>query len=439
MIRIFRGGLALVLAFAGLAGTAISTGTAWAQDWSEDLAMFRTEFFEVDNSYSAEERARAEALLAELEANADGMSEPAFVLALAEIVAVADNGHTVLRNTYWQSRYPRLAVRFMIADDGLFIADGQGDYEALAGQRVTAVEGLGLSELRDHFAPYHPGLEGHRDEYIYAFLESPDILNAAGIAERSDTISVTLLNGETVRVGNSDAWPPLAGIWQIIPQARAITFYKAGLVDGDPLYLQEPDELLRYVPMPERDAVYIQFRANIDFSGQMDMRQAATDALTRLQEDAPAYVILDQRFNTGGDLNTTRDLMQAIPEIVGESGHVFAITSARTFSAGISSVGYLKQAGGDRVTIIGAPVGDPLEFWAEGDVIFLPQSGANIGISTERHNYMTGCPEDDCHGSIQRHPIAVDSLAPDYRPVFTYDDFIAGRDPYLEAALSLMP
>mgnify|MGYP006147918211 CR=1 FL=1 len=41
--------------------------------------------------------------------------------------------------------------------------------------------------------------------------------------------------------------------------------------------------------------------------------------------------------------------MQAIPEIVGADGHVYAITSGRTFSAGIASVAYLKQAAGDLV------------------------------------------------------------------------------------------
>ena len=99
--------------------------------------------------------------------------------------------------------------------------------------------------------------------------------------------------------------------------------------------------------------------------------------------------------------------MQALPGVAQD--RVYAITSGRTFSAAISSLGYLKQAAGDRLTIVGEPVGDRLEFWAEGDIMTLPGLGAMLLYATERHNYMTGCPEDDCHGSVRTHPIRVRS------------------------------
>ena len=114
----------------------------------------------------------------------------------------------------------------------------------------------------------------------------------------------------------------------------------------------------------------------------------------------------------GGDLNLTRDFMRALPALA-EGGRVYAITSGRTFSAAISSLGYLKQAAGDRLTIVGEPIGDRLEFWAEGNILQLPGLGALMLYADERHNYMTGCPEADCHRSIRDHPIRVRSLQPD--------------------------
>ncbi len=53
----------------------------------------------------------------------------------------------------------------------------------------------------------------------------------------------------------------------------------------------------------------------------------------------------------------------------------------------------------------------------------------------ERHNYMTGCPEEDCHGSIRDHPIRVRSLQPDIAAPLGFADFLAGRDPAMEAIL----
>lgn len=86
----------------------------------------------------------------------------------------------------------------------------------------------------------------------------------------------------------------------------------------------------------------------------------------------------------------------------------------------------------------GEPVGDRLEFWAEGDLVTLPQSGAVILYATERHNYQTGCPEPDCHAPIRDHPIRVESLAPDVPVAMTYDAFAEGVDPMMDAILEMI-
>lgn len=79
-----------------------------------------------------------------------------------------------------------------------------------------------------------------------------------------------------------------------------------------------------------------------------------------------------------------------------------------------------------------------MEFWAEGGLVELPNSGAAFIHATERHNYRTGCPEDDCHSSIRRHPIRVSSLAPDHLVTTTWEDFVNGVDPSLTKALELV-
>jgi hypothetical protein len=54
-------------------------------------------------------------------------------------------------------------------------------------------------------------------------------------------------------------------------------------------------------------------------------------------------------------------------------------------------------------------------------------------MATERHNYMTGCPEDDCHGSIKRHPTKIDTLEPDIHAQLSHKDFINNVDPAMAA------
>lgn len=140
------------------------------------------------------------------------------------------------------------------------------------------------------------------------------------------------------------------------------------------------------------------------------------------------------RLNSGGDLNKTRDFVQSLPNLA--SGRIFVLTSPCTFSAAISTVGYLKQAVPDRVTIVGEMVGDRLEFFAEGRGVDLPNSGIGIGVATQRHDYKTGCkPFSDCHGNVVRFPIAVPTLAPDIPAAWTIEALRTGRDPALDAVV----
>ena len=401
-------------------------------DRSADLDEFERGFLETDKSFSEENLLEAQQKFAVLKKQASKLSDPAFELAIAEIAALSENGHSSLYSAHWASAYNRLAVRFYIADDGLFIADARPGFENLIGARVETVAGHTLSDLRKVWDRYHTGTQGYRDQTLYYLIESPEMLYAAGLSINPDSVSLSI-GEETVVIPTSNDWALPDGVWAILPQAREIELIRAGKIEGAPLYLQSPDSVYQVVNLPNFDAVYIQFRSNVDFTREIDLAAVADQTIIELQEAKPLYVVVDQRLNIGGDLNTTRNLMQALPDIVGADGHVFVITSGRTFSAGIASTAYLEQAGGDKVTIIGKPVGDHLEFWAEGELLELPQIGTFVGVATERHNYLTGCPEDDCHGPIQRHPIAIKSLEPDFSPQWSYEDVMAGEDPYLQA------
>ena len=400
-----------------------------------DLAVFEQRFLAVDRSYDVGERARAMEKLAAVRREASRMSAARFELAIAEIVAIANNGHTNVGAAAWPRRFNRIGLYFLVFDDGLRIAAADDD-ASLNGALVTTIAGRTLDQLRAVWARYQPGVPGWRDQQMHHFLESPELLHAAGVALDADGVEISLTRAdgtrETRRFGGKrdEAGPRFRN-------PRELEIVVEGTAVGRPLYLHEPAKAMRYVELRDRDAVYIQFRRNFD---PMDpnFRRSADALAVRLKERRPRHVIVDQRFNSGGDLNNTRDLMNAIPAAIKDGGRIFVITSGRTFSAGISSVGYLKQAGGAAVTIVGKPVGDELDFWAEGTGVMLPNSGIRIGYATERHNYQTGCPGPECHGAIRRNPIAVRTLAPDLSPAFTWADFAAGRDPYLDAILKLL-
>lgn len=87
-------GLTALLALGGCGSAFPSSARGNAVAQREDLAAFERGFLAVDRSFSPDARAKANERLAALSADAGTISDTRFVLALSEIAALADNGHT---------------------------------------------------------------------------------------------------------------------------------------------------------------------------------------------------------------------------------------------------------------------------------------------------------------------------------------------------------
>lgn len=411
-----------------LASLALWWPAAWAAPGPADVQAMRT-YVERNRAYPPAARAEA---LRQLELLPGLAATPArFELEAAHIAALADNGHSVLLPPQWPSRYRRSPVHFGLFSDGLLVVSAPADRRQLVGRRVLRINGRDWREIRSAYARYQGGLPGFRDQFVPLFMETPALLAAAGFGSDPDRLAITLEAPERAET--------------VIVQA-ALTPYRdeaaftgeSPLIDGArllspnrvPLYLQDPGPLFRLAFPVELDGAYIQLNA---IRG-LGIQQFFEQTLVELRRRRPHNIVVDLRFNMGGDLNIARDFMQALPGIV--PGRIYAITSGRTFSAAISSLGYLKQAAGDRLTIVGEPIGDRLEFWAEGDIVMLPGLGAFVLYASERHNYMTGCPEPDCHSAIREHPIRVRSLQPDLPVGLSWAQYSEGRDPAMAAILA---
>lgn len=409
---------------------------ALAGDYSGDLAAVR-EFLDADKSYSPDERVKAEAAFARLVATASDMSAAAFQLAVAHIAALSGNGHTMLPPGVWAFQFNRTPLEYYAFADGLRVVHAPQELRELLGTRVTAIDGRRVEELIDAFGQYFGARKGKRDEWVGFFLESPAILHAAGLARTDDRLEVrfVLANGATVtRTLQAASGAPQGEMFDFLDRSRLVMRAAENVAAPAtvPLYLSEPDRAFRMARLPEIDGQYIQLRINKSFYEQKiaTFLDATRVALAKAK---PRNLVVDLRQDGGGDLNTTRAFIEDLPSLIAVDGRIFVLTSGRTFSAGIASAGYLEQAAPGRVTIVGEPIGDELEFWAEGELSQLPVSKAVLLPATERHNYVTGCPEPDCHLSIREHPIQVASLEPDIAVPLTYADYRAGRDPALAA------
>jgi hypothetical protein len=276
-------------------------------------------------------------------------------------------------------------------------------------------------------------------------LESPQLLHAAGAASAPGeaTYAFEIAGKRIERRLAGDAPDP------VVPSLAATlaVYPDPGVAEGEgwrsllqpgaaPWALQDAATRFRWREAPELQAMVVELRQNRSSPGH-DIGDFQQLVQRELRARKPQNLVLDMRMNGGGDLTTTRSFMQGLPALV--PGRIFVLTSPWTFSAAISSTGYLEQAAPDRVTIVGEEVGDRLEFWSEGRPLTLARSGIVISRATERHDYATGCkPYKDCHGNVVRHSISVRTLEPNVAAPWTIEAYRAGRDPAMEAVARLL-
>jgi hypothetical protein len=158
--------------------------------------------------------------------------------------------------------------------------------------------------------------------------------------------------------------------------------------------------------------------------------------LARVVRDKPRFVVLDFRLNGGGNYTRTYPFMGALLEVLGEDGRVYALTSGWTFSAAITTVGELKTLGRKQVTLVGEPVGDRLDFWAEGNSFVLPNSFMTVHYCSARHDYHGRCTDPDCFWLNMFYPVHVDTLDPDVPAPLTFAAYRELRDPAMEAVMA---
>lgn len=407
----------------------------------EDVAQLRDLLLRVEHSWTDATRALAVARLDTLDRAADTISAVGFELAIARIVATSDNGHSGVAATRRANRFNRIGFRLTPFEGDFVVMRARPELAELLGARLVAVDGRPLEEVRAIGRTLHGGTPAWRDRSVPFFLESPEQMQALGASRTGDaaTYRFVTLTGTTIerritaepadstraRMASQrwlfgDPVPTDASEWRVLRPSTAL-----------PWSIQEPITAFRLRHAREIDAVVVELRQNTN-APNAPIAAFLDSARRMIEQLKPRHVVLDMRLNGGGDLNRTRDFMKALPTLV--PGRVFALTSPYTFSAAISSVGYLKQAAPDRVTIVGEEVGDRLVFFAEGSPTELKNVKVFVGTATERHDYQNGCRAfTDCHGPVVRNPIAVPTLVPEIWAPWTLASYLAGKDPAMEA------
>jgi len=396
-----------------------------------------------ERSFTDEERQAFGAAVDSLASRAGDLTDAGFQLELARIQALIDNGHSNASATRMVQTFDRLPIRSAWMDGELRILRALPGHEQLLGAQITAINGVPADEAIMNFRDAFGGVDASYLTFAPLLLETPAYLEAVGLGAAVTTLEVTRLDGtaetialeavasntEASRVFSGDLlqpWRSESGNWQVFAPAQR------------PLYLDNPDNDYWFTALPEQDAFYISIRANLDDDSGEPLSAWVERTADFLRDTQPGYVIIDQRFNGGGDLTQTEPLMSALGEIVGEEGRIYLLASGNTFSAGIVNLAMARERAPDRTIIVGEPIGDRLQFWAEGWWFSLPNSGFRARYSTGFYDLQNGCEGIFiCHwGSLHIFPVIVEDLDVDITARLTFEAYAAGRDPGMEAVLA---
>lgn len=425
----------VLLALWSTAATADDRVTAWR----EDIAVARTDFLQRDRSFTSAMRAAADAALTELSAHADHLDDAEIVAGLARAAALAGNAHTrayILRNRGVWRRYP---IRIWKFGDEWRVIAAQPDHADLLGARLLRIAGAPVDLVAARVRPLFAGNDFWARYMATYSLTSPDALTGVGALHGEGSARFDFeRGGRRMRVTLapmpfarrevpeeswwflSPAHPATAGWSHVLGQsalppalAGAAAYYRFERCDDDVAYLQ----LNRATNAPTGETV----------------AAFGERVLGELRARPPARLIVDLRFNTGGDLSLGQSFIEglaALP-VAQDPARTAVIESGTTFSAGITHVVQMRTL--SRATLVGAGPGDGLETWSEGGNVLLPHARINMHFADRAHTYSrapSGLPPE-----LVKLDLDVDSLAADTPADWTWADYIAGRDPFTQAAL----
>jgi hypothetical protein len=412
----------------------------------QDLRYFR-QLIALDRSFGPTGRTEAIRRLDALETLGTVLDRPHFQVALMQIDALADNGHSGIENE-GSAASLELPVRLAAFSDGLYIMRATENNADLLGGRVTMVDGQSIDAIMTKLEQLRGGTPQWRRLLASQYLIQQDLLYGIDVAPdmRHSTWTVETPAGEVI-TRTLEAYAPAASE-PAVPVTRWLSSESLTGMEGTwraveptthllPIALTDFELAFRTLPLPGTCVQFVQFKSNSDRGGQK-IKEFVSGTQRQLQQIRPCSVILDLRYDGGGDYLNTYSLAHHLPKLIPPGGRIIVLTGPATFSAGISTAAAVKHAGQGRVLIVGEPVGDRLQFYSEGGSACLPNFRLCVAYETGKHDYQHACTDwEVCFWLNYFFSFQVNSLDPDEVVPLSFRDWRSGIDPVLDRAIAL--
>jgi hypothetical protein len=320
-------------------------------------------------------------------------------------------------------------------------------YADLLGGRLVLVDGHPIDAVMARLEQLRGGTPQWRKLYAEFYLSWQDVLVGTGIAPdmQHSTWTVISPSGATVTraiksymPGKDEAFIFVKRIYSNIPLKDLGRDWIAYQPDRPlPITFSDFDTPFRRFRLPHSCVMVVQIKSSED-EGSSRIGDFLTATKADMQADKPCQLIFDNRFNDGGNYVNLASFTGNLPSLIAPGGRIYLLISPITFSAGITTTAFIKQAGGARVTLLGEPVGDRLAFFSEGGRGCLPNYHLCMAYETGKHDYAHPCRDwDICFWPDWIFPARVKTLEPDEKITTSFAAWRQGHDPVFEGAVAL--
>lgn len=362
------------------------------EQWQEDLTFIektiiqkhRYPFRKISRTTLARRVQRLKGLIPQLE-------DYEIIVEMARLVALIGDGHSrlslpVKEEESIQSHHPttgakspiaafrQLPLKFHYFSDGLFITEARDGYKNLLGMKVLAFDKNTTRKVLQTLK-----MVIHKDNTMWDLVWAPymatmpKVLAALKLIDDPGQVSLKLQG----RGGNSTVitFKPTDfganGKWIKFMDKLAVK----------PLYLQQVENPFWLKFLPGKGLLYVQIN-KIQNKKDETLAQFSRRLAIYLKKHPVRRLVLDIRFNTGGNNYLNRSLILAIlgcPNI-NQNGKFFTIIGRNTFSAAMNLTSQLEQW--THTLFVGEPTGSSPSHYGDSRKFRLPNSGLTLRLSS---------------------------------------------------------
>jgi hypothetical protein len=385
--------------------------------WLQDLKFFSDEFPARHKDFA--KLYHQPAFNNELDALRNDISkldDAEITLRLMRLVATANVGHTNIYLPGLKQGFDRLPITLTWYSDRLAVTRSAPLYSAALGARVLLIGRYTPEQLLDSLAPYiaHENVTWLKQQST-SFLVTLQVLRHLGVVREDGGIDYTLAKsgGKPFTITVKRDNPVVVRDQVSVVDALHIPMA---------LYRKHPDSYYWYEYLDDSKALYVQYNRCAN-DPKLAFKDFAAEVLAFADEHPVERVIIDLRFNGGGNSIVIWPLMSGLRKRDKSGSHLYVLIGPSTFSSAQNNA--IEFRNGSHATLVGESTGEKPNGYGEVKTITLPNSGLTVQYCTE---FFLMVKDAD--------PSA---LEPDIKIGRTLDDVLAGRDPVLDTALQHKP